>query len=63
MLRTFLAAAPTTGPMEQSYSKLAKTCYKDKNQLLANSLETLYLLSALKKPQIDQTKDINILEK
>ena len=63
MLRILLAVAPTNGSLEQSHNKLAKTCYKDKNQLLANSLEKLYLLSAVKKPQIDYTKDINILEK
>ena len=63
MLRILLAVAPTTGPLERSYCKSAKICYKDKNQLSGNSLEILYLLSALKKPQIDYTKAINILEK
>ena len=58
-----LAVAPTTGPLEQSYSKLPKICYKDRNQLSVNSLETFYLLSAPKNPQINNTKAINILEK
>ena len=52
MLR-ILAVVPTTEPLEGSNSKLANICYKDRNQLWVNSLETLYLLSALENPQID----------
>ena len=58
-----VAVAPTTGPLERLYIKLVNICYKDRNQLSANNLETLYLLGALKNPQTDYSKAINILEK
>ena len=63
MLRILLAVQPTTVLLERSLSKQVKICYKDRKQLSANSLETIYLLSALKIPQIDDTKAINVLEK
>ena len=63
MWRVLLAAAPTNGPLEQSQSKLAKICYKDRNTNSANSLETLFWLIALKNPQIDCTKAINTIDK
>ena len=62
LLKILLAVAPSTGPLERSYSKLAKICYKDRNQIAAKNLETLYLLSSLKDPNIDYSKAITILE-
>ena len=46
-----LAISPSTGPLERSYSKLAKICYKDRNRISDVNLETLYLLAVL---QIDK---------
>ena len=42
-----LAITPGTGPLERSFSKLAKICYKDRNRLLSKNLELAYLLSCL----------------
>ena len=42
-----LSISPGTGPIERSFSKLAKICYKDRNSLSASTLESLYLLSAM----------------
>lgn len=63
LLRILIAVAPSTGPLERSYSKLAKICYKDRNQILSENLEVLYLLSALNNPKIDISRAIAILEK
>ena len=63
MVKILLAVAPSTGPLERSYSKLAKICYKDRNKILSKNLEILYLLSALNFPKIDYDKAISILEK
>ena len=40
-----LAVSPGTGPVERSFSKLAKICYKDRGSMKAGTLENLYLLS------------------
>ena len=48
MLLILMAASPNTSPLERSYSKLAKICYKDRNKLLVTNLETLYLLAVHK---------------
>ena len=53
MMKILLASAFTTGPLERSYSKLAKICYKDRNKVLVKNLETLYLLSSLKSYERD----------
>ena len=42
-----LAISPGTGPLERSYSKLAKTCYKDRAKISSDTLEVLYLLCTL----------------
>ena len=52
----------STGPLERSYSKLAKTCYKDRNRLLSTHLESLYLLSVLKGHTFDYDTAIKELE-
>ena len=40
--------SPGTGPLERSFSPLAKICYKDRGNTAAENLETLYLLKTLK---------------
>ena len=63
LIRILMSVCPSTGPLERSYSKLAKICYKDRNQLSSKNLETLYLLSLLKEYNIDYDKAIKLLEK
>ena len=46
-LIVILAISPSTGPLERSYSKLAKICFKDRNRISDVNLETLYLLAVL----------------
>ena len=41
------SVSPGTGPIERSFSKLAKICYKDRASLKPSTLESLYLLSAM----------------
>ena len=38
---------PGTGPLERSFAKLAKICYKDRCNISSDVLEVLYLLSIL----------------
>ena len=47
LIMILLAISPGTGPLERSYSKLAKTCFKDRARISADTLETLYLLCCL----------------
>ena len=47
LILILLAISPGTGPLERSYSKLAKTCYKDRARLSSDTLEVLYLLCTL----------------
>ena len=47
LILILLAISPGTGPLERSYSKLAKTCYKDRAKLSSDTLEVLYLLCTL----------------
>ena len=63
LVRILFAIAPSTGPLERSYSKLAKLCYKDRNRLTNEHLEILYLLSLLKDEPVDYDEAIKILEK
>ena len=51
-----------TGPLERSYSKLAKICYKDRSHLLVKNIETQYLLSMLNKYEFDYGKARQFLE-
>ena len=37
-------------PLEKSYSQLEKLCYKDRNWLKSENMESLYILSTLKEP-------------
>ena len=62
LVRILFAVAPSTGPLERSYSKLAKICYKDRNRLTSEHIETLYLLSLLKDEKVDYDKATKIME-
>ena len=50
LIAIILSVSPATGPLERSYAKLAKICYKDRNALHSKNIEILYLLAVL---QID----------
>ena len=52
-LIAMLSVSPATGPLERSYAKLAKICYKDRNALQSKNIEILYLLAVL---QIDNNE-------
>ena len=52
-LIAMLSVSPATGPLERSYAKLAKICYKDRNVLQSKNIEILYLLAVL---QIDNNE-------
>ena len=62
LMMILITIAPSTRPLEQSFSKLCKICFKDRNNLLIKNLETLYLLAANNYPKIDYVKTIEILE-
>ena len=49
LIAIMLSVSPATGPLERSYPKLAKICYKD-NAFHSKNIEILYLLAVL---QID----------
>ena len=42
-----LSISPGTGPLERSFSTLAKICFKDRSSISVEVLEVLYLLSIL----------------
>ena len=62
LVKILFSIAPLTGPLERSYSKLAKICYKDRNRLTSEHLETLYLLSLLKDEKVDYDKATKYME-
>ena len=47
LILILLSISPGTGPLERSYSKLGKTCYKDRARISSGTLEVLYLLCTL----------------
>ena len=47
LLLILLSVSPGSGPLERSFSKLSKICYKDWGCISAECLEILYLLSTL----------------
>ena len=53
MIKILLTSNSTTGPLERSYSKLVRLCYKDRNKVLVKNSKTLYLLSSLKSYEFD----------
>ena len=48
LLLILMSISPNTSPLERSYSKLSKICYKDRNRLGQSNLEALYLLAVHK---------------
>ena len=62
LLRILITIATSTSPLEQSFSKLSKICFKDRNNLLTKNFETLYHLAANNYPEIDYLKTTEILE-
>ena len=63
LIKILFGVSPSTGPLERSFSGLAKICYKDRNTIKSSNLETLYILAALKNPKIDFKRAREILEK
>ena len=47
LIPIMLSASSATGPLERSYAKLAKICYKDRNALHSKNIKILYLLAVL----------------
>lgn len=45
LIALILAISPGTGPVERSFSRLAKICYKDRGNIGSETLEVLYLLA------------------
>ena len=43
----FLSISPDTGPLERSYAKPAKICYKDRSNISSEVLQILFLLATL----------------
>ena len=60
--KILLASASTTGPLELSYSKLAKICRKDRSKVLVENLETFYLLSSLKSYEFSYNETVMQME-
>ena len=63
LIKILFAVSPSTGPLERSFSGLAKICYKDRNSIKSVNLENLYILAVLKNPKIDFKRAREILEK
>ena len=58
-----LPVAPSTSPVERSYSKLSKICYKDRSALKVSTMKVLYILSAINNPGIELDATLTYLEK
>lgn len=41
LIESLFAVSPSIGPLERSYSKLAKIWYKDRNRLTTDHMESL----------------------
>ena len=54
MVMLLLAISPGTGPVERSFSKLAKICYKDRGNMNPSTMEILYLLSSMSIKEDDE---------
>lgn len=48
-----LSISPGTGPVERSFSQLAKICYKDRNSMAEDTIEHLFLLAVMKVDEDD----------
>ena len=55
-MKILLAVLPFTGPLERSFSELAKVYYKDRNSISSQNLQNLYILAVLKEPAIQLPK-------
>jgi len=58
LVQILCSISPGTGPLERSYSRLARICRKDRNWLKTTSMEVLWLLSIfrLKDDLFDQAR-------
>ena len=45
LVQVLFSISPGTGPLERSYSQLARICRKDRNWLMTTSMETLWFLA------------------
>ena len=63
LIKILLSVAPSTTPLERSYSKLSKICQKDRNKMSSKNMESMYILSALKNPQINYKDVLRYLKK
>ena len=52
LLRNLITTASSTSPLEQSFSKFSKICFKDRNNLLTKNLETLHILAVNDYPKL-----------
>ena len=48
VVQIVFSVAGNTGPLERSYSRLAKLCYKDRNKLSTSHMSIQYIPSVLK---------------
>ena len=48
LVKIIFSIAGNTGPLERSYSRLAKLCPKDRNKLSTSPMETQYIIGILK---------------
>ena len=48
LLKMLLSCPSNTSPLERSYATLRRICTQERNKLLAENIEVLYLLAALK---------------
>lgn len=62
LVRIIFSIASNTGPLERSYSRLAKLCYKDRNKLTTEHMETQYILSSLKEYDFDYKSARELME-
>ena len=63
LVKILKSISPGTGPLERSYSKLAKLCYKDRNKLLSENIEVQYLISQLNNFSFDYEAARLLMEK
>ena len=54
--------AGNTGPLERSYSRLAKLCYKGRSKLSTSHMSTQYILSVLKDFAFNYTSARELME-
>ena len=62
LVEIVLGIAANTGPLERSYSKLAKICYKDRNKLSSPHMETQYKIAILKDYEFDYPAARKLME-